>query len=341
MLGEALKGERRESLEIFTKVYWPTGPGGKNDTGLSRKHIMESINGSLTRLQTDYVDLYQAHRYDTETPLEETMQAFADVVRQGKALYIGVSEWTAEQIRAGHALAKDLGVQLISSQPQYSMLWRVIEDEVVPTCEELGISQIVWSPIAQGVLTGKYVPGQAPPEGSRAADEKGGADMISRFMNDDVLTRVQKLKPVADDAGLTMAQLAVAWVLQNRNVAAALVGASRPGAGGRERQGGRRHARARAAVAHRRRARRHRRARPRQDRRDRTQGSRGLSGAPPRRGRAAWLTKARVPGIRTMDAGHAVAVTSTRREPATSRDREGPRRRRASEPRVRPGPGGA
>ena len=156
------------------------------------------------------------------------MQAFADVVRQGKALYIGVSEWTAEQIRAGHALAKELGVQLISSQPQYSMLWRVIEAEVVPTCEELGISQIVWSPIAQGVLTGKYVPGQAPPEGSRATDEKGGADMISRFMNDDVLTRVQGLKPIAEDAGLTMAQLAVAWVLQNDNVAAALVGASRP-----------------------------------------------------------------------------------------------------------------
>ncbi|GAA4399359.1 aldo/keto reductase family protein [Ornithinibacter aureus] len=228
VLGEALKGERRESLEIFTKVYWPTGPGGKNDTGLSRKHIMESINGSLTRLQTDYVDLYQAHRFDTETPLEETMTAFADIVRQGKALYIGVSEWTAEQIRAGHALAKELNIQLISSQPQYSMLWRVIEGEVVPTSEELGISQIVWSPIAQGVLTGKYVPGQAPPQGSRAADDKGGADMIKRFMNDDVLTRVQALKPVADEAGLTMAQLAVAWVLQNRNVAAALVGASRP-----------------------------------------------------------------------------------------------------------------
>ncbi|GAA1904910.1 aldo/keto reductase family protein [Lapillicoccus jejuensis] len=228
VLGEALKGERRESLEIFTKVYWPTGPQGKNDTGLSRKHIMESINGSLQRLQTDYVDLYQAHRYDTETPLEETMQAFADVVRQGKALYIGVSEWTAEQIRAGHALAKDLGIQLISSQPQYSMLWRVIEPEVVPTCEELGIGQIVWSPIAQGVLTGKYRPGEQPPAGSRAADEKGGADMIQRFMNDETLTRVQKLKPVADDAGLSMAQLAVAWVLQNPNVSAALVGASRP-----------------------------------------------------------------------------------------------------------------
>lgn len=228
VLGEALAGERRESLEIFTKVYWPTGPGGKNDTGLSRKHIMESINGSLTRLQTDYVDLYQAHRYDTETPLEETMQAFADVVRQGKALYIGVSEWTAEQIRAGHALAKDLGIQLISSQPQYSMLWRVIEGEVVPACEELGISQIVWSPIAQGVLTGKYQPGQAPPAGSRATDDKGGADMIKRWMDDDLLTRVQRLKPLADEAGLSMAQLAVAWVLQNDNVASALVGASRP-----------------------------------------------------------------------------------------------------------------
>jgi voltage-dependent potassium channel beta subunit len=228
VLGEALKGERRESLEIFTKVYWPTGPGGKNDTGLSRKHIMESINGSLQRLQTDYVDLYQAHRYDTETPLEETMQAFADVVRQGKALYIGVSEWTAEQIREGVALARELNIQLISSQPQYSMLWRVIEGEVIPTCEELGVSQIVWSPIAQGVLTGKYKPGQPAPEGSRAADEKGGADMIKRFMNDDVLTRVQGLKPIADEAGLTMAQLAVAWVLQNPNVAAALVGASRP-----------------------------------------------------------------------------------------------------------------
>lgn len=228
VLGEALKGERRESLEIFTKVYWPTGPGGKNDTGLSRKHIMESINGSLTRLQTDYVDLYQAHRYDTETPLEETMQAFADVVRQGKALYIGVSEWTADQIRAGHALAKDLGIQLISSQPQYSMLWRVIEGEVVPACEELGISQIVWSPIAQGVLSGKYQPGQAPPAGSRATDDKGGADMIKRWMDDDLLTRVQQLRPLADEAGLTMAQLAVAWVLQNPNVASALVGASRP-----------------------------------------------------------------------------------------------------------------
>ncbi len=228
VLGQALKGERRESLEIFTKVYWPTGPRRHNDVGLSRKHILESINASLRRLQTDYVDLYQAHRYDTETPLTETMQAFADVVRAGKALYIGVSEWTAEQLRAGHALATDLGVQLVSNQPQYSMLWRVIEGEVVPASRELGVSQIVWSPIAQGVLTGKYQPGQAPPEGSRATDTKGGADMISRWMDDRVLTRVQGLAPIAADLGLSMAQLAVAWVLQNDNVASALVGASRP-----------------------------------------------------------------------------------------------------------------
>ena len=196
--------------------------------GLSRKHIMESINGSLTRLQTDYVDLYQAHRYDYETPLEETMQAFADIVRQGKALYIGVSEWTADQIRDGHALSKDLGFQLISNQPQYSMLWRVIEAEVVPASEELGLSQIVWSPMAQGVLSGKYRPGKPAPEGSRATDTKGGARMIERWMSDEVLTGVQHLKPIAAEAGLTMAQLSIAWVLQNKNVASAIMGASRP-----------------------------------------------------------------------------------------------------------------
>ncbi|MEO6886015.1 MAG: aldo/keto reductase family protein [Jatrophihabitantaceae bacterium] len=230
VLGAALKGQRRQSLEVFTKVYWPVGPEprSKNDTGLSRKHILEGIDGSLRRLQMDYVDLYQAHRYDSFTPLEETMQAFADVVRSGKALYIGVSEWTAEQIRAAHVLADELGVGLVSSQPQYSMLWRVIEGEVVPTCAELGLSQIVWSPIAQGVLTGKYQPGQPAPAGSRATDDKGGAGMIKRWMGDDVLTRVQALRPIADDLGLSMAQLAVAWVLQNTNVAAALVGASRP-----------------------------------------------------------------------------------------------------------------
>jgi aryl-alcohol dehydrogenase-like predicted oxidoreductase len=227
VLGRALQGERREGLEIFTKVYWPTGPG-PNDRGLSRKHMMESINGSLRRLQTDYVDLYQLHRYDYSTPIEETMIALADIVRQGKALYVGVSEWSAEQIRAGHALAKELKIPLVSNQPQYSMLWRVIEAEVVPTCEELGISQIVWSPIAQGVLTGKYLPGQAPPEGSRATDEKSGAMFIRRLMTDEVLSTVQRLRPLADQAGLTMAQLAIAWVLQNPNVASAIVGATRP-----------------------------------------------------------------------------------------------------------------
>ncbi|MEU0932031.1 aldo/keto reductase family protein [Embleya sp. NPDC005971] len=227
VLGRALKGERREGLEIFTKVYWPTGPG-RNDRGLSRKHILESIDGSLSRLGTDYVDLYQAHRYDYATPLEETMLAFADVVRSGKALYIGVSEWNAEQIRAGAELARELRVPLISNQPQYSMLWRVIEAEVVPASEELGLGQIVWSPIAQGVLTGKYLPGQPPPAGSRATDDKGGQDFVSRMLTDDVLTRVQQLRPLAEEAGLSLAQLAVAWVLQNPNVSAAIIGASRP-----------------------------------------------------------------------------------------------------------------
>ncbi|SDZ05546.1 Predicted oxidoreductase [Micromonospora pattaloongensis] len=227
VLGRALKGERREGLEIFTKVYWPTGEG-PNDRGLSRKHIMESINGSLRRLQTDYVDLYQAHRYDYATPLEETMEAFADIVHSGKAHYIGVSEWKASQIREAHALARELKIRLVSSQPQYSMLWRVIESEVIPTCEELGIGQIVWSPMAQGVLTGKYQPGQPPPAGSRATDEKSGAAMIARWMTDEVLGTVQRLQPLAEQAGLTMGQLAIAWVLQNPNVSSAIVGASRP-----------------------------------------------------------------------------------------------------------------
>jgi aryl-alcohol dehydrogenase-like predicted oxidoreductase len=230
VLGAALKGERRDGLEIFTKVFWPVGPQprSKNDNGLSRKHIMAGIDGSLRRLQMDYVDLYQAHRYDVFTPLEETMSAFADVVHSGKARYIGVSEWTADQLRRAHALAAELRIPLVSSQPQYSMLWRIIEKEVVPTCVELGIGQIVWSPIAQGVLTGKYKPGQPLPEGSRATDTKGGADAVNRWMNDETLTRVQDLQPIAGDLGLSMAQLAVAWVLQNPNVSAALVGASRP-----------------------------------------------------------------------------------------------------------------
>jgi aryl-alcohol dehydrogenase-like predicted oxidoreductase len=229
VLGRALAGQRRESLEIFTKVFWPTGPGGPNDKGLGRKHIIESANASLKRLQTDYVDLYQAHRFDKSVPLEETFLAFSDLVRQGKVLYIGVSEWNAEQIRAGAELARELKVPFISNQPQYSMLWRVIESEVVPASEEAGLSQIVWSPIAQGVLSGKYQPGQPPPAGSRATDEKSGANFISRFLqNDELLRKVQDLKPIADEVGLSMAQLAVAWVLQNQNVASAIIGATRP-----------------------------------------------------------------------------------------------------------------
>jgi aryl-alcohol dehydrogenase-like predicted oxidoreductase len=227
VLGNALAGERRQGLEICTKVFFPTGPG-QNDRGLSRKHILESIDGSLRRLRTDYVDLYQTHRYDHETPLEETMLALADVVRSGKALYIGVSEWRGPEIRAAAQLAHELHVPLVSNQPQYSMLWRVIEAEVIPACEKAGLGQLVFSPVAQGVLSGKYLPGQAPPAGSRATDDKGGARFVSGLLTDDLLTRVDALRPVADGVGLSLAQLAVAWVLQNDNVSAAIIGASRP-----------------------------------------------------------------------------------------------------------------
>jgi aryl-alcohol dehydrogenase-like predicted oxidoreductase len=227
VLGRALHGIRRESLEIFTKVYWPTG-SGVNDRGLSRKHIIESAHASLRRLQTDYLDLYQAHRYDHETPLEETLRAFDDLVRQGKALYIGVSEWRSEQIAAALKIADQMVLdRIISSQPQYNMIWRVIEAEVVPLCEREGIGQIVWSPMAQGALTGKYLPGARPPAGSRATDSLGST-FIADYLTDDILRRVQELRPVADAAGLTPSQLAVAWTLQNPNVSAAIVGASRP-----------------------------------------------------------------------------------------------------------------
>ena len=229
VLGDILKGERREGLEIFTKVYFPTNAMAHNDRGLGRKHISESIDASLRRLQTDYVDLYQCHRFDHTTPLEETMSALADQVHAGKVLYLGVSEWTADQIRRGAALARELHVPFVSIQPQYSMLWRVIEGEVVPASQDEGLGQVVWSPIAQGVLTGKYQPGEQPPAGSRATDSKGGADMISRWLSqDDTLRRVQQLRPIAEGVGLSMAALAVAWVLQNRNVGAAIIGASRP-----------------------------------------------------------------------------------------------------------------
>lgn len=227
VLAEALKSERREGIEIFTKVYWPVAEKRPNDHGLSRKHIMESINGSLKRLNTDYVDLYQAHRFDYETPLEETMQAFADIVRSGKALYIGVSEWTAEQIEAGAALAKELKFQLISNQPQYSMLWRVIEEKVIPASVKNGMTQIVWSPLAQGVLTGKYLPGAKAPEGSRASDPEVAARM-GDFMKDEVLTAVQQLAPLAKELDLTLAQFGLAWVLQNPNISSAIIGASKP-----------------------------------------------------------------------------------------------------------------
>jgi aryl-alcohol dehydrogenase-like predicted oxidoreductase len=228
VLGRALRGQRRESVEIFTKVFWPTGDG-QNDRGLSRKHIVESINGSLRRLGTDYVDLYQAHRFDYETPLEETLRAFDDLVRQGKVLYVGVSEWRADEIARALKLADEMGLdRIVSNQPQYSMLWRVIEAEVVPLSQQEGIGQVVFSPIAQGVLTGKYRPGAPPPPGSRATDEKSGAEFIKRLLGEETLTQVQNLRPIADEAGLSMAQLAVAWVLQNPNVSAAIVGATRP-----------------------------------------------------------------------------------------------------------------
>ena len=229
ILGRALKGVRRESYELLTKVYWPTGPG-KNDRGLSRKHIMESCNASLKRLKTDYIDLYQAHRFDVETPLEETLSAFDDLIRQGKVHYIGFSEWTAPQIAQALAIQDARGYnRFVSSQPQYSALWRVIEAEVVPLSEKEGIGQIVWSPMAQGVLTGKYRPGVKPPAGSRATDKKSGAGFISAFMKDEILVAVQNLKPIAADHDLTTSQLALAWVLQNVNVSSAIMGATKPG----------------------------------------------------------------------------------------------------------------
>ena len=227
VLGRALSGQRREGLEIFTKVYFPTGPG-VNDRGLSRKHIMESCHASLRRLQTDHIDLYQAHRYDYETPLEETLRAFDDLVRQGKVMYVGVSEWNAKQIKRALKIAKEMNFdRIVSNQPQYSMLYRVIEGKVIPISEANGISQVVWSPLAQGVLTGKYLPGQQPPAGSRASDDRVNW-FIKQWFDDELLQAVQNLKPIALDLGLTLSQLAVAWVLQNRNVATAIIGATRP-----------------------------------------------------------------------------------------------------------------
>jgi aryl-alcohol dehydrogenase-like predicted oxidoreductase len=222
LLGEVLSGRERSSYVLATKVFFPMSD---TDRGLSAAQIHKQIDASLQRLRTDYVDLYQCHRYDEQTPLEETMSALSEVVRAGKARHIGFSEWTAPRIEESLALP---GVERwVSSQPQYSMLWRVPEAEVIPLCEREGISQIVWSPLAQGVLTGKYRPGEPPPADSRAASESMGG-FIDRLIEPRVLEAVQRLRPVAEEAGLTMVQLALAWVLRQPNVASAIVGASRP-----------------------------------------------------------------------------------------------------------------
>jgi aryl-alcohol dehydrogenase-like predicted oxidoreductase len=222
LLGEVLSGRERSSYVLATKVFFPMSD---TDRGLSAAQIHKQIDASLQRLRTDYVDLYQCHRYDEQTPLEETMSALSEVVRAGKARHIGFSEWTAPRIEESLALP---GVERwVSSQPQYSMLWRVPEAEVIPLCEREGISQIVWSPLAQGVLTGKYRPGEPLPADSRAASESMGG-FIDRLIEPRVLEAVQRLRPVAEEAGLTMVQLALAWVLRQPNVASAIVGASRP-----------------------------------------------------------------------------------------------------------------
>jgi aryl-alcohol dehydrogenase-like predicted oxidoreductase len=220
--GEILSGYERSSYILATKVYFPMS---ETDSGLSREQIHKQIDASLARLQTDYVDLYQCHRFDPETPIEETMEALTEVVEAGKARHIGFSEWTPEQISAG--LEVEAAAKFVSSQPQYNMIWRAPEAEVFPLCAENGISQIVWSPLAQGVLTGKYQPGQPPPEGSRASSEEMSF-AIKRYLDDAVLGAVQVLQPVAEDAGLTMTELALAWVLRREELASAIVGASRP-----------------------------------------------------------------------------------------------------------------
>jgi aryl-alcohol dehydrogenase-like predicted oxidoreductase len=229
ILGRALEGVPRDTIEVSTKVFFPLSDTARpNARGLSRKHVTESIDGSLRRLGMDYVDIYLAHRYDPEVPLEEILQAFAHVVRAGKALYIGISEWPAEVIGAASERARDLGIPLIANQVQYSMLFRNAEDAISPVCEEAGIGLWAWSPLAQGVLTGKYLPGQPPPAGSRAVDAGRGSELIRRWMTDDVLAAVQELGHVAAGLDLPLARLALAWVLGRRNVSGVVVGGSRP-----------------------------------------------------------------------------------------------------------------
>ncbi len=226
-LGDALAGRARDSYVLATKLYFPMDDSGENQ-GLARTQVLKQIDESLRRLQTDHVDLYQCHRYDHSTPLEETMEALNEAVVSGKARYIGFSEWSATQIQASLERSREHGwAEFVSSQPQYSLLWREPENEVMPLCEANGISQIVWSPLAQGALTGKYKPGAAPPEGTRAAHARMGR-MMGGWLDDDVLERVQQLEPVAAGLGISMAQLALAWVLREPNVASAIVGASRP-----------------------------------------------------------------------------------------------------------------
>jgi len=228
ILGKALKGVKRESYELFTKVYFPTGEG-KNDRGLSRKHIMESAHASLKRLGTDHIDLYFMHRFDHETPVDETLQAFEDLVRQGKVNYIGFSEWNVREIGPALDIQKERGwTHFVASQAQYSMLWRVIEEEVIPLSVREGIGQIAYSPIAQGVLSGKYSAGKKLPAGSRATDKKSGGEMISGWLREEILNAVENLKPIAADCGISMSQLALAWALANPNVSAVVMGASRP-----------------------------------------------------------------------------------------------------------------
>ncbi|MEK4157099.1 aldo/keto reductase family protein [Paenibacillus sp. FSL R10-2779] len=230
VLGQALKGVHRADIELCTKVCHPTGTG-RNARGLSRKHIMEACHASLNRLQTDYIDIYYAHRFDATVSLEETFLAFSDLVRQGKVLYVGISEWTADQIAEGASLARELKVPLVASQPQYSMLWRVMETEVVQACEREGIGQVVWSPLAQGILSGKYMPGQPLPEGSRASTAAGSPFMnklAGQWLRTEVLEAVSNLSSIASEVGLTLPQLAIAWVLQNPQVSSAIIGASKP-----------------------------------------------------------------------------------------------------------------
>jgi voltage-dependent potassium channel beta subunit len=227
VLGEALAGYERSSYVLATKVYFPVGDG-PNDRGLSRKHIVEQCHASLRRLRTDYIDLYQCHRFDDETPLEETLRALDDLVRQGKVLYVGVSEWSAGQIAEALRLADETGLdRLVSNQPEYSILQRRIEAEVLPLCAGEGVGQVVWSPLAQGVLTGKYRKGQPPPPDSRAASRKMGA-FVKSWLTDEVLDAVERLLVVAEEAGMSLAQLALAWVLRQPAVASAIIGATRP-----------------------------------------------------------------------------------------------------------------